>query len=971
MLAAACRFLVRLALVAAPCLWADGFAVAGSAGGSAPVVEPASAVEAAFSSRAGVKLDLFGYDVLAAPGGAPPPAQGAVASDQLLGIGDEITVTVRGSRSHHGRYTVNSDGLLLLPDLPPFKAAGRTLGELRKDVAAAYAASQILADVFVYLTDARRIGVLVLGEAVRPGRIEASAFAAVFDALLAAGGVRKDGSLRRIKLLRGDQVIPVDLYQLLLHGGGGGATLRLADGDRILIPLLGPTAALAGAAKRPGVFELPPDHAEITLGALTEMAGGALRPGEQRALRLRVGPDGRERAETETFDPTATVRDGDVIILAPQREDSAGLAHLEGRVLRPGPRAIAAARTLAGLIGPGGLPPDAWRPFAVLASPTSVGGAAALSAVDVGALSQGRGDRPLRDGEVLIVLGAAEVDYLTSNAVLALLRGDPPPPDTGACAGLAALARALAADPRGPLADGPQARLAQRLTGTAAPCPELYHRHPDLLTFALRHSTLRRADRGGRPGFFPDADRGRMPPGGVADMEEPRVELLGHVRLPGARRLTDAGSLRALLNRGRAFESGVYPLIGVIERFDPSSGARRLLDFSPADVAAGRADLKLQDRDRAHVFSAARMALMMAGAARGDKEAVEPLADGHAVEPPDPVMRGFLAERTVQARGALHAPGGLPVAGRASVRAVIDAAGGLTPQADAGALEITRRDGAPSRRTAALETLEREGVTLGPGDALRVNPRPMTVETGAVLVEGEVRRPGWYDALRGERLSSLIARAGGLTDDAYPAGAVILRQSAAKREKAALDEQALALERNLAVLLQKGEQVRQEDVGLVRQLAAQLRAVEPPGRIVAEADPAALARRPDRDILLEPGDRIAFPKRPLTVTVSGEVMAPGSFAFESGKDAEAYIRDAGGLTGLADASRVFMILPDGRAEPVAISAWNHRYVGLPPGAALVAPADPRPYSGRELTQSIADVLAKIALTAASISVISR
>ncbi|HRJ61197.1 MAG TPA: polysaccharide biosynthesis/export family protein, partial [Azospirillaceae bacterium] len=170
MLAAACRFLVRLALVAAPCLWADGFAVAAPADAAQTAAESASAIEAAFSSRAGVRLDLFGYDVLAAPGGAPPPAQGAVASDQLLGIGDELAVTVRGSRNHHGRYGVNTDGLLLLPDLPPFKAAGRTLGEVRRDVAAAYAANQILADVFVYLTETRRISVLVLGEAVRPGR---------------------------------------------------------------------------------------------------------------------------------------------------------------------------------------------------------------------------------------------------------------------------------------------------------------------------------------------------------------------------------------------------------------------------------------------------------------------------------------------------------------------------------------------------------------------------------------------------------------------------------------------------------------------------------------------------------------------------------------------------------------------------------------------------------------------------------
>lgn len=965
MLAAACRFIVRLTLVALLGLWPLAGQTAASPGDDLAAASP---IEAAFTARAGMKLGQFGYDVLAAPGGQPPPAQGAVSAEQVLGVGDAVTVTVRGTRPHYGRHVVNGEGLLLLPDLPPLNAVGRTLAEVRSELQEAYAASQIAADVFVYLTETRRIGVLALGAVVRPGRVEASAFATVFDALLAAGGVRKDGSLRRIKLIRGDQSFPVDVYQLLLRGDGGGATRQLRDGDRILVPPLGPTAALAGPVKRPGVFELPPDHSEIPLGELLDMAGGLLRPGQHRVLRLRIGVDGRERAEPEAFDAATALRDGDIAILAPRREDSAGLVHLDGRALRPGPRALAEVRTLASLADPGGLSPDVWRPFAVLASPAPDGGGFALAAVDLAALARGRGDRALRDGERLIVLGGAEIDFLTSNAVLALLRGDPPPPGALECAGLATLARALAADPRGPLADGPQARLARTLTGADAPCPGVFHRHADLLTFALRHAVLRRGDKGGRPGFFPYADGARAPPGGVANLEEPRVELVGHVRLPGARRLAAAPGLRALLDRGRTFETGVYPLMGVIERFDAASGARRLLAFSPAAVVAGRADVKLADRDRVHVFSAARISMMMAG---GEKEAAEALTDGHAMEPPDRAMRAFLAERAVQARGALHAPASLPVAGRAAVGEVIEAAGGLTPQADAGAVEITWRDGTPPRRVGALEALEREGAALGPGDALRVNPRPAAVEAGGVLLEGEVRRPGWYDALRGERLSSLIARAGGLTDDAYPAGAVFLRESVRKREKAALEEQARALERNVALLLQKGEPVRQEDVGLIRQLAAQLRAADPPGRMVVEADPAALARRPERDVLLEPGDHIAFPKRPLTVTVLGEVMAPGALPFESGKDADAYIREAGGLTGMADASRAFMLLPDGRAEPLAISAWNHRFVAPPPGAALVAPPDPRPYGGRELAQTVAEVLSRIALTAASISVISR
>jgi polysaccharide biosynthesis/export protein len=992
MIAAARRFLVRRAPLAALCLWAfAGWAAEPSRRESRAFAEAelalpagASAVEAAFSARAGAPLSLFGYDVFAASG-APPPAQGAAPGDQILGVGDEVTVTVRGTKPLQGRYQVNSDGHLLLPDLPPITAAGRALADLRQELQAAYSANQVAPQVFVYLSEARRIGVLVLGGAARPGRVETSAFATVFDALLAAGGVRKDASLRDIKLVRQQQATPVDLYQLLLRGDGGGGTLKLRDGDRLMIPPLGPTVALAGPVKRPGVYELPPSASTVSLQELIALGGGPLRPAEHRALRLTIGPDGRERAETLPPGADPPLRDGDAVILTPLREERRGLVHLEGRALRPGPRAMDEARTLAGLAAAHELPHDAWRPFAALASPAADGGAFTLSAVDLNELKQKRGDRTLRDGERLMVLGPAEVDYLTSSAVLGLLRGDSKAPTPagapaegeGACPALEALARTLAADPHGPLADGPQARLAATLTGADLPCPDLFRRHPDLLAFTLSHAVLRRGG-DGRPGFYPYADKRERGAGSVADLLGPRATLIGHVRHPGVRSLADAPGLKVLLDGGKGLEPGAYPLIGVVERFGERDKARRLIAFSPAAAAAGRADLKLADRDRVHVFSAARIrAMLNPGAAEPvernskDRPAVEPLADGHAVEPPDAAMRAFLAERTVQVRGAVLSPAGLPVADKATVRELIDAAGGLTPQAETDAIEITRPDALPARRVVSLTAAESEKLTLGPGAALRINPRPTAAETGAVLVEGEVRRPGWYDVLRGERLSSVLARAGGLTDEAYPAGTVFLRESAKRREKEALEAQARTLERNVALLLQKGEQVRTEDVGLIRQLAGQLRGVEPPGRIVAEADPAALARHPERDALLEAGDRIAVPKRPLIVAVTGEVAAPGAYPFRSGKDAEDYLRDAGGLTGVADESRVFMVLPDGRAEPLAISAWNHRFAAVPPGATLVVPADPRPYGARELVQSVADVLAKIALTAASISVISR
>ncbi|HYD31491.1 MAG TPA: SLBB domain-containing protein, partial [Azospirillaceae bacterium] len=242
-------------------------------------------------------------------------------------------------------------------------------------------------------------------------------------------------------------------------------------------------------------------------------------------------------------------------------------------------------------------------------------------------------------------------------------------------------------------------------------------------------------------------------------------------------------------------------------------------------------------------------------------------------------------------------------------------------------------------------------------------------EARAVTILGEVKRPGPYDVLRGEKLSSLIARAGGLTPEAYPEGAAFTRESVKRRETEAFEQQARELERHVALLLEKGDPIRAEDVALARQLAAQFRGLEPPGRVTVEADPGALRARPDLDILLEAGDRITIPKRPLSVMVMGEVLSPATLQFVPGKSAEDYLREAGGPTRSADRDRAYVLLPNGTAQPVALSFWNHTPTAIPPGSTLVVPRDPQPFSFLELSKSLGGILSQLAITAASISVI--
>jgi protein involved in polysaccharide export with SLBB domain len=322
-------------------------------------------------------------------------------------------------------------------------------------------------------------------------------------------------------------------------------------------------------------------------------------------------------------------------------------------------------------------------------------------------------------------------------------------------------------------------------------------------------------------------------------------------------------------------------------------------------------------------------------------------------------------------RGAVRRPGAYPVADRTPVDALVAAAGGVAASGDPGSVEVTFGSGAMRRDTVDLTTPEGRRATVAIGDAIRVNPTFTRMEARAVTILGEVRRPGSYDVLRGERLSSLIARAGGLTDDAYPAGAFFTRESERRRRKEEFENHARAIDAAVVRLRQKGEPIRDEQESHARQLAAELRGIDPPGRIVVEADPVVLRKRPELDILLEADDRIVIPKRPLSVVVSGEVMAPAALQFASGKAADDYIREGGGPTRDADTGRSFLVMPDGRAEPLALSSWNHAVSVVPPGAIIVVPRDTRPYGFLELAKDIGGIVGQLALTAASISVISR
>jgi protein involved in polysaccharide export with SLBB domain len=266
-------------------------------------------------------------------------------------------------------------------------------------------------------------------------------------------------------------------------------------------------------------------------------------------------------------------------------------------------------------------------------------------------------------------------------------------------------------------------------------------------------------------------------------------------------------------------------------------------------------------------------------------------------------------------------------------------------------------------------------VSLQPQDVIRLRSIFSDREGGQVSVSGQVRYPGAFNITRGERLSSLLERAGGLTDQAYPYGAVFTRERAAIAEREGNIRQARSIDAQLSTLAttpQAAQAANRDTLTFLTTLGQQVRNEPVLGRITMTADLALLRSRPELDIVLEPGDTLYIPVRPATVTVTGEVLNSGSFQYQNGLQLADYLNSAGGVTQSADRRRTFIILPDGTAQPVQSGWFSYSNVSLiPPGSTVVVPRDLSPFDLGLFLRDATQITSQLAVTAASVSVIGR
>lgn len=229
-------------------------------------------------------LKQFGYDFFS---NSAQLLQGIdqlpAGDDYLLGPGDTVRLAVWGSLNAQYELPVDRGGELMIPRAGPVKVWGISLAKARDAVKTALSRYYRNFEIDLGLGRLRTIQVYVVGEVETPGIYPISSMSTIVNALAAAGGPTRNGSLRTIKVTRSsDTVSRIDLYDMLLSGERS-KDMRLQNGDMIFVPVIGQVVAVAGEVRRPAIFEL---NGQTSVAEILTMAGGITASGSLGRIQV-------------------------------------------------------------------------------------------------------------------------------------------------------------------------------------------------------------------------------------------------------------------------------------------------------------------------------------------------------------------------------------------------------------------------------------------------------------------------------------------------------------------------------------------------------------------------------------------------------------------------------------------------------------------------------------------------------------
>lgn len=235
------------------------------------------------SEISGTPLQQVGYDLFTSTTSSMTGTTGKFDNNYKLNIGERVNVYLYGDSldvmaisganllNPTTKTEVDSKGSIFIQGVGLVKAENRTISEVENE--ANRLASQKYKSLRVKLTVAsgQEFSVFVYGQVTRPGKILVGNNSSVMDALNAAGGVKKTGTLRNITYTSNGKSKSVDLYKALFSGNDDGIILR--PNDKIFVDKIGDVVAIKNGVTVPGIYEIKEGE---NLQKIITFAGGLL-----------------------------------------------------------------------------------------------------------------------------------------------------------------------------------------------------------------------------------------------------------------------------------------------------------------------------------------------------------------------------------------------------------------------------------------------------------------------------------------------------------------------------------------------------------------------------------------------------------------------------------------------------------------------------------------------------------------------
>ncbi len=296
----------------------------------------------------------------------------ATPRNYRLGPGDEVIIDVFGRNQTTIRSIISPEGSINVDVLGPLYLNGMTIEEanafLKKRLARIYSGLNTRSDTDLNLSlgQIRSIMVNVVGDVAQAGTYRLSSLSTAMHALYKAGGVVEPGTLRNIKVVRGDRVVGViDVYDFLQRGSHE-SDIMLEEGDVVLVSPYSSLVLADGAVKRGMYFEMKPGE---TVADLLEYAGGFATGANTSAVT--VCRQNSRDFEVYTVDSanfaSFALQNGDEVTVGNLQSRFSNRVSVRGSVFFPGNYELDVVKTVKGLVErAGGVLPEAFTDRVVI-----------------------------------------------------------------------------------------------------------------------------------------------------------------------------------------------------------------------------------------------------------------------------------------------------------------------------------------------------------------------------------------------------------------------------------------------------------------------------------------------------------------------------------------------------------------------------------------------------------------------------